>query len=260
MPIVMLSHTSDEDQAIEAHQAGANDYIGKPFRPRELVARREAHMRRRSVDDNERVLVLSDRARIELAARRVRRADDEIKLTPIDRLGGIPAPRVELRVIPRHSTRLSLGATPARRADRVYALTDSPSDSPGGLRRTCREAPEGQPLVAGRLEPLEKYRPIVRSGRAQLATPSVLTANSYRRRGEEMSEGMQQPMHDQMSGSKQMDESTEAETSRPMGDNMDSMDDSRNKGTDDPMRRDQDDGTDMDKEMKEPMTHDMDAR
>jgi Response regulator receiver domain len=203
MPIVMLSHASDEDQAIEAHQAGANDYIGKPFRPRELVARREAHMRRRSVDDNERVLVLSDR---------------------------------------------------------VYALTDSPSDSPGGLRRTCREAPEGQPLVAGRLEPLEKYRPIVRSGRAQLATPSVLTANSYRRRGEEMSEGMQQPMHDQMSGSKQMDESTEEETRRPMGDNMDSMDDSTNRGTDDPMRRDQDDGTDMDKEMKEPMTHDMDAR
>jgi CheY-like chemotaxis protein len=218
MPIVMLLHGSDEDQAIEAHQAGANDYIGKPFRPRELVARREAHMRRTSVDDNEPVL------------------------------------------IPRHSTRLSLGATPAPRADRVCALTDSPSDSPAGLRRTCREAPEGQPLVTGRLEPLEKYPPIVRSGRARLATPSALTANSYRRRGEEMSEGMQQPMHDQMSGSKQMDESTEAETSKPMGDNMDSMDDSRKKGTDDPMIRDQDDGTDMDKEMKEPMTQDMDAR
>ena len=74
-----------------------------------------------------------------------------------------------------------------------------------------------------------------------------------------MSEGMQPPMQDQMAGAKQMDESPEEETSRPMGDNMDSMDDSRNKGTDDPMRRDQDDGTDMDKEMKEPMTHDMDA-
>jgi hypothetical protein len=74
-----------------------------------------------------------------------------------------------------------------------------------------------------------------------------------------MSEGMQQPMHDQMAGSKQMDESTEEETRRPMGDNMDSMDDSTNRGTDDPMRRDQDDATDMNKEMKEPMTHDMDA-
>ena len=45
-----------------------------------------------------------------------------------------------------------------------------------------------------------------------------------------MSEGMQPPMHDQMAGSKQMDESPEEETSSPMGDNMDSMDDSRTSG------------------------------
>jgi two-component system, OmpR family, KDP operon response regulator KdpE len=84
MPIVMLSHTSDEDQVIEAFGAGANDYIGKPFRPRELVARLEAHMRRTSVEDNDRVLVLADGVRIDLAARRVHRDDDEIKLTPIE--------------------------------------------------------------------------------------------------------------------------------------------------------------------------------
>jgi hypothetical protein len=66
-------------------------------------------------------------------------------------------------------------------------------------------------------------------------------------------------MHDQTAGSKQMDEWTEEETSMPMGDNMDSMDDSRNKRTDDPMKRDQDHATDMGKEMKDPMTHDMDA-
>jgi two-component system KDP operon response regulator KdpE len=84
MPIVMLSHTSDEDQVIEALGAGANDYVGKPFRPRELVARLEAHMRRTSLEDNDPVLVLSDGVRIDLAARRVHRDDDEIKLTPIE--------------------------------------------------------------------------------------------------------------------------------------------------------------------------------
>jgi hypothetical protein len=73
-----------------------------------------------------------------------------------------------------------------------------------------------------------------------------------------MSEGMQ-PMQDQMAGAKQMDRSPEEETSRPMEDNMDSMDDSRNKRTDDPMKRDQDHATDMNKEMKDPMTHNMDA-
>jgi DNA-binding response OmpR family regulator len=81
---LMLSHTSDEDQVIETLGAGANDYIGKPFRPRELVARLEAHMRRTSVEDNEPVLVLSDGVRIDLAARRVHRDDDEIKLTAIE--------------------------------------------------------------------------------------------------------------------------------------------------------------------------------
>lgn len=74
-----------------------------------------------------------------------------------------------------------------------------------------------------------------------------------------MSEGMQPSMHDQMAGSKQMDESPEEETSSPMGDDMDSMDDSRNKRTDDPMKRHQDHAKDMYKEMKDPMTHDMDA-
>jgi hypothetical protein len=74
-----------------------------------------------------------------------------------------------------------------------------------------------------------------------------------------MSQGMQPPMHDQKAGSKQMDESTEEETSMPMGDNMGSMDDSKNKRADDPMKRDQDHAADMDEEMKDPMTHDMDA-
>jgi hypothetical protein len=119
---------------------------------------------------------------------------------------------------------------------------------------------EGEPLVTGGPgKPFRKYGTIVRGDRALLAKPSVLTANSYRRQGGEMSEGMQSPMDDQMAGSKQMDESPKEETSRPMGDNMDSMDDSRNKRPDDPMKRDQDHATDMDKEMKDPMTHDMDA-
>jgi len=74
-----------------------------------------------------------------------------------------------------------------------------------------------------------------------------------------MSEGMQEPMQNQMADSKRMDESTEQDTRRPRGDNMDSMDESMDKRTDDPMKRDREHATDMDEEMKEPMTHDMDA-
>jgi hypothetical protein len=82
----------------------------------------------------------------------------------------------------------------------------------------------------------------------------VLTTNPIADKEEKMSEGMQEPMDDEMAGSNQMDETTE-----PMGDDMDSMDGARNKRTSDPMKPDQDHAMDMDEEMKKPMTHDMDT-
>jgi two-component system KDP operon response regulator KdpE len=84
MPIMMLSDASDEGCVVEALRAGATDYIAKPFRPRELVARLEAHMRRAGGDDNEPVMTLSDGVSVDLAARCVRRDDHEIQLTPIE--------------------------------------------------------------------------------------------------------------------------------------------------------------------------------
>jgi hypothetical protein len=82
----------------------------------------------------------------------------------------------------------------------------------------------------------------------------VLATNPIADKEEKMSEGMQEPMDDQMAGSKQMDETTE-----PMGDDMDSMDDAGKKRTSDPMKPDQDHAMDMDEETTEPMTHDMDT-
>src|SRR5204862_6721881 len=46
MPIVVLSAIGDEDQKVEALEAGADDYVTKPFGPRELVARLNAVLRR----------------------------------------------------------------------------------------------------------------------------------------------------------------------------------------------------------------------
>jgi two-component system KDP operon response regulator KdpE len=84
IPIVMLSYHFDEDRVVEALRAGANDYLSKPFRPRELVARLEAHMRRTGWNETEPVLLLPDGLTIDLAARRVHRNHDEIQLTPIE--------------------------------------------------------------------------------------------------------------------------------------------------------------------------------
>ena len=46
MPIIVLSAVGDEDYKISALEAGADDYVTKPFNPRELVARLNAVLRR----------------------------------------------------------------------------------------------------------------------------------------------------------------------------------------------------------------------
>ena len=46
MPIIVLSAVGDEDHKVQALEAGADDYVTKPFSPRELVARLQAALRR----------------------------------------------------------------------------------------------------------------------------------------------------------------------------------------------------------------------
>ncbi len=46
MPILVLSAVGDEDVKVRALEAGADDYVTKPFSPRELVARLQAVLRR----------------------------------------------------------------------------------------------------------------------------------------------------------------------------------------------------------------------
>ncbi len=46
MPILVLSAVGEEEQKVRALEAGADDYVTKPFGPRELVARLNAALRR----------------------------------------------------------------------------------------------------------------------------------------------------------------------------------------------------------------------
>ncbi len=46
MPIIVLSALGEEEQKVRALEAGADDYVTKPFGPRELVARLHAGLRR----------------------------------------------------------------------------------------------------------------------------------------------------------------------------------------------------------------------
>jgi two-component system, OmpR family, KDP operon response regulator KdpE len=82
MPLIVVSRVSDEDRIVDAFTAGADDYITKPFGPREFVARLEAHLRRATTRDEP--VIVCDKARVDLAARVVRREGREIRLTPTE--------------------------------------------------------------------------------------------------------------------------------------------------------------------------------
>ena len=83
MPILVLSAIGDEDQKVAALEAGADDYVTKPFGPRELVARLHAVMRRAGAAVDEPAIAVGG-LEIDLAARLVRRDGAEVHLTPIE--------------------------------------------------------------------------------------------------------------------------------------------------------------------------------
>ena len=83
MPIVVLSAVGEEDRKVEALAAGADDYVTKPFGPRELIARLEAVMRRARPDGDE-PAIEADGLEIDLAARSVRRDGSPVHLTPTE--------------------------------------------------------------------------------------------------------------------------------------------------------------------------------
>ncbi len=80
MPILVLSAVGDEEAKVRALEAGADDYVTKPFGPRELIARLQAALRRVTAPADDTV-VRVDGLEIDLAARLVRRDGSEVHLT-----------------------------------------------------------------------------------------------------------------------------------------------------------------------------------
>jgi two-component system KDP operon response regulator KdpE len=81
IPIIVLSAVGEEDAKVRALAAGADDYVTKPFGPRELIARLEAVLRR-SGNGPDDALVTADGLELDLAARVVRRDGQDVHLTP----------------------------------------------------------------------------------------------------------------------------------------------------------------------------------
>jgi two-component system KDP operon response regulator KdpE len=83
MPIIVLSAVGDEAEKVRALDAGADDYVTKPFGPGELIARLNAALRRAGAMQDEPVLRF-DGLELDLAAHRVSRDGDEVRLTPTE--------------------------------------------------------------------------------------------------------------------------------------------------------------------------------
>jgi two-component system KDP operon response regulator KdpE len=83
VPIIVLSVRDTEADKIAALDAGADDYVTKPFGMGELLARLRAALRR-VVPGDEEPTVETDDFRIELAAKRVTSDGKEIRLTPTE--------------------------------------------------------------------------------------------------------------------------------------------------------------------------------
>ena len=83
MPILVLSAVGEEEEKVRALEAGADDYVTKPFGPRELVARLQAALRRADPGQSEPVL-RADGLELDLAAYTVTIDGAEVHLTPTE--------------------------------------------------------------------------------------------------------------------------------------------------------------------------------
>lgn len=83
VPIIMLTARSDTSDVVAGLEAGADDYVPKPFKAKELVARIRTRLRRVDADPGSDVLRIKD-ITINASARSVKRGKSPVQLTPLE--------------------------------------------------------------------------------------------------------------------------------------------------------------------------------
>ncbi len=82
LPIVMLTVQDSEDRKVEALDAGADDYITKPFQLRELIARIRAAVRRNFIVEEQNKQILIGDVRLDIERHLVQKKGQGVHLTP----------------------------------------------------------------------------------------------------------------------------------------------------------------------------------
>ncbi len=82
VPIIMLTAKSDTVDIVVGLESGADDYVVKPFKPKELIARLRARLRTYE-DDTPESLEIGDLT-IDVAGHTVKRREEQLSLTPLE--------------------------------------------------------------------------------------------------------------------------------------------------------------------------------
>ncbi|MDG6777464.1 phosphate regulon transcriptional regulator PhoB [Thiomicrorhabdus sp. zzn3] len=84
IPIVMLTAKGEEDDQVQGFEAGADDYVVKPFSPRALVARIKALLRRQDTEAGEEEKMVAGQMTLDLSSHRFMVDDQEVRLGPTE--------------------------------------------------------------------------------------------------------------------------------------------------------------------------------
>jgi two-component system response regulator MtrA len=82
-PVIMLTAKSDTADVVKGLESGADDYMVKPFNPKELVARIRTRLRPAPTEPATERMQIGD-LEVDVAAHEVRRGDARINLTPLE--------------------------------------------------------------------------------------------------------------------------------------------------------------------------------
>lgn len=84
IPIILLTAKSDENDKIKGFDVGVDDYVVKPFSPRELLARIKAVLRRAVIEEKQDDHLIVGQLCLDSAAKKAKIADQELSLGPIE--------------------------------------------------------------------------------------------------------------------------------------------------------------------------------
>jgi DNA-binding response OmpR family regulator len=118
LPVIMVTAKGDETDRVVGLELGADDYLAKPFSPRELLARLRAVLRRTQVDPNKEQLTVGSMS-LDVSARSVERDGRVVELTGLEFDLLLALARRAGRVVPRGNLLELAGRSDVNVSDRT---------------------------------------------------------------------------------------------------------------------------------------------